>query len=682
MYEVFVEGNKVDVNQEFSVALTLAIDDIKDFGAKNTTVSKTIIFPGTKNNNKLFGNIFEISGSNNYDPTLPNAFTNFNASVSARFVMFNGNIQCMKGVMQMLQIVIDGDNIDYEIGFFGELSGLVTALGNNKLEDLDFSAYDCIYDAGNIAGSWAATPGYGIFFPLIDYGTFSTNKHDWDIRTFRPALYVKEYIDKIFSNSKYTYECDLFSTSRFKSLIIPHASKIVTRLDNNILNVNTDDINWDESSYSDGRVSFPNHPTLAGFTSTISDTLFTYTEDTGYSGIMNLHLTGSWHKYASATYFVVEVYKNLIVVGTFNVGVGSVLTGTYDETLTFPIVISTGDGIYVKVSPQSVGVGFTFTIDAGSELKFTISDKVKVSVNPGDTLTINNAIPLNIFQKDFISSICKLFNLMIYEDPNKDKHLVISPFVDFFNLATSIDWTYKVDRSQPRVIKPMSELNARYYLFSFKEDSDYYNDLYKKRYNETYGSYLFDSTYQFSIDSQKIELIFSGTPLVGYNGQEKVYSTIFKRSGTVEEVIDSNIRILQAKKVTGVTNWTIKNGVTNLLTINFYGYAGHFDDPDAPSNDLNFGVPYELFFTLLSGAININQFNVYWSSYMAEITDKDSKMLTAKFKLTLRDIANIDFSKYIHIDGSLFRINKIIEFNASKEDTCEVELIKVINQIY
>jgi hypothetical protein len=204
----------------------------------------------------------------------------------------------------------------------------------------------------------------------------------------------------------------------------------------------------------------------------------------------------------------------------------------------------------------------------------------------------------------------------------------------------------------------------------------------------TYGSYKYDSNYQLSQESQTVEIIFSGTPIVGYQGEDKIYSSIFKRTGTdsapVEETVDSNIRILQTKLVSGVTSWDIlsDDGTTVLGTYTDYIYAGHFDDPDTPTNDLNFGVPQELFFTLLAGTINVNQFNLYWSSYIAEITDKDAKLLTGTFKLNLKDINNLDFSQLIYIDGSLWRLNKIIDFNATSEDVCSVEMVKVINKIY
>ncbi|WP_206688746.1 hypothetical protein, partial [Streptococcus pseudopneumoniae] len=84
-------------------------------------------------------------------------------------------------------------------------------------------------------------------------------------------------------------------------------------------------------------------------------------------------------------------------------------------------------------------------------------------------------------------------------------------------------------------------------------------------------------------------------------------------------------------------SWSIKNGVTTLWTGTDYPYAGNYDDPDAPANDIHFGVPKQLYFTLASGSINVTQFNVYWSPYMAEITDKDSKLMTCYMKLNGAD---------------------------------------------
>jgi len=188
---------------------------------------------------------------------------------------------------------------------------------------------------------------------------------------------------------------------------------------------------------------------------------------------------------------------------------------------------------------------------------------------------------------------------------------------------------------------------------------------------------------EFAKNTETVDIIFASTVLVGYGGEDKVYSTIFKRNNNVEENVDSVIRILQCKKITGVDTWNIQNAVGgNLQSSTDYCYAGHFDDPDVPTNDINFGVPIELFFVLVSGTINVNQFNLYYSSYMAEITDKDSRLLTAFFKLTEQDIFNLDFATFKYIDGGLYRLSKVMDYDAGANDLTKCELLRVINTIY
>lgn len=687
MIELFIEGHPVDINENFSTMLTYAIDDIQDFGSKNSTFSKTIILPGSKVNNKLFGNIFDVSSGNSYNPLLPNRGINFNAAVMASAYIFSDNIQILKGSLRMMKIVNHNGFIEYEVYVTGELGGFAAKMGNKKFEDLDFSASNHVYSIANIVASWNnASAGIGYYYPLIDYGSFSADKHNWIYKTFKPALFAKQYIDKIFALSGYTYDCDLFTTTRFKSIIIPSNLKAVFTSSQDLIKVSNPSpaIFSAIGSTPFDQVDFATQQLSASVST--SDGI-TYT----YAGTQTLTVQAKatvYGTYRGGTDYVIGIYKNGTLITSETIP-ASAFSGSFYKTLTIDLTLNTGDSFYIAGQANAgSGIDYELTYSAGAGFTLLSSTAELIQAGLGDTVDMNVNLPKNILQKDFISSIVKLFNLYIFEDPLNDKVLKIKPFVDFYTGATSIDWSLKLDRSAPMEIKPMSELNARYYEFKFKADSDYFNDLYQKRYNQNYGSLIYDSEFEFARESKVVELIFSGTPLVGYSGEDKVYSTIFKRTGDVtgagEEATDSNIRILLAKKVTGVTSWNIlaANGVTNLGSQTTYGYAGHFDDPDAPANDLQFGVPKELFFTLATGAINVNQFNVYWSSYMAEITDKDSRLLTATLKLNYRDIYNLDFSQFIYIDGVCYRLNKIIDFNATNEDTCKAELLKVINKTY
>lgn len=689
MIELFVENQPVDVNKSFSTLMTYAIDDIRDFGAKNTAFSKTIILPGTKRNNALFGNIFDVSGSNDYDPTVTNKGINFNAAISAQAYIFSDNIQLFKGILRVLEVIDDNGSIEYEVSVFGELGGFAAKLGNLKLEDLDFSAYNHAYTVPNITASWDnANAGAGYYYPLIDHGNYSAAKHNWKYKTFRPALFVKQYIDKIFANAGYSYDSALFLTDRFKRMIVPNNSKAIYSKSQDL--VTATDPNPPSFSLFGGSYQPFNYfgffsVVLSSNFSTLDNKKFTYIGTPSIQVELKFRVSGTFR--GNQSYFI-NIYKNL---STY-IG-GAILPPSagyvpFDKEISATITLNTGDyfNLYGVIGADPA---LSYNINFGATYEFTIKSSANelAELNLGDTVDINTNLPKNILQKDLVSSIVKLWNLYIFEDPENDKVLKIMPFVDFFANTSSVDWSLKLDRSKPIRIKPMSELNARYYAFKFKDDTDFYNDLYKKRYSEGYGNYVYDSEYEFAKETETVDVIFSGTPIVGYTGEDKVYSTIFKRSGNTlgagEESVDSNIRILQAKKIIGVTSWNITEDSGAILSSQtVYGYAGHFDSPDAPANDIQFGVPKELFFTLVTGAINANQFNVYWSSYMAEITDKDSKLLTGTFKLNFKDIYQLDFSKLVYIDGSLFRLNKVIDFNATNEDVCTCEVLKVINLNY
>jgi hypothetical protein len=228
----------------------------------------------------------------------------------------------------------------------------------------------------------------------------------------------------------------------------------------------------------------------------------------------------------------------------------------------------------------------------------------------------------------------------------------------------------------------MSEVNARFYELKYKADTDFYIDGYKKKYNEGYGDRFFDNGLEFSKEKETVEVIFANAVLVGYAGEDKVVPTIFKQSNAIEERVDHVIRIMQAKKVIGVTSWDILNTATVLSSNTNYPYAGHLDDPDAPDADICFGVPKEISFILVSGNLSNNLFNAYYSSYMAEVTDKDSRLLSGMIKLTETDIYNLDFSKFIYIDGGIYRLQKLIDYAPGENATTKVELLRAIYTTY
>jgi hypothetical protein len=491
----------------------------------------------------------------------------------------------------------------------------------------------------------------------------------------------------MFIAAGFRWSSDLFDTDRFKSLIVPHNRKELTVLDTDLFSA---DIDYPPAQHYDIPIS-ETSVTFAfdsnsgtGFSSNIEKTIFTYASGVSANVIFNFRFKGTRSSFALNP--KIELWKN----GTELVYSSAILSTTFDLSDSTTIPLQTGDTLEWKITRQNISIGFSADVDMEIQ-EFTAETQtpVTVPISTGDEVIMNDCIPKNVRQVDFLVSIVKLFNLYVYEDKFDTRLIYLTPYIDYYDQDTSasIDWTYKLNRGKAIKIKPMAELNAKIYNYKFKSDNDYYNELYRKRYGQGYGDYTFDTQFEFSQQQKEFEIIFSATPLVGYQGEDKVYPTIFKRTGSdiapVEETIDSNIRILQAKKITGVEIYGIQDEVASIdYFVSKYGYAGHLNDPDAPTNDINFGVVRELFFTLATGDLTKTQFNVYWSTYMAEITDKDSKLMIANFYLTPKDILELDFSRYVMIDGVTFRINSIKDYNASKPSDCIVELIKVNHTTY
>jgi hypothetical protein len=601
-----------------------------------------------------------------------------------------------------MEIVIDGENIDYEIALFGELGGFVSKLGNSKLENLDFSAYNHTYTGANIVNSWDTVNGSGYFYPLIDYGLVSTYKQNFYYRAFRPALYVKEYMEKIITEAGYSYESTFFNTNFFKRLIVPNNDNGFLRKDlTDYVNGNNDTTDTYTNTGGSDKTFTQTWQDVGGLVSfTRSNGVYTYTGTGGTVKITSLI------KYDNTQFnSPVRVYIIKETLGVKTTLATAIPNPDVTGELTFSAIteILSGDKIYVQIfirDPRGAGTTI-FKVLADSTIKISKEPSGWIEYSLNNTVIVSTTIPSNILQKDFFASILKMFNLMVTEDKYKENHLIIEPWVDFYDLnrTSYLDWSEKMDRSEAIRVKPMSEINARFYDFKFKSDSDYYNEKYKKRFNEGYGDRKFDNQLEFAKETTSSEVIFASTPLVGYDLEDKIIPTIFKWDGLInvegeaisrkEEQVGSVIRIMQAKKITGVSSWKITTGYigeaeltaisggNNLTT---YGYAGHLDDPDAPGADLNFGATQELYFNLATGALSNNMFNAYYSSYMAEITDKDSRLLTAKFKLTEKDIFNLDFGKFIWIDGVLYRLIKIYDY--SEGELCKVDLLRVIYTTY
>ena len=98
--EIYIEDNAIDLLKDIGTDFTYTIDDVRDFGSRNTSFSRTISIPATAKNNQILGFAFDLGTSTEYNADLPNVNTNFTPSQAAKCEVYIDKIQIFKGVIK------------------------------------------------------------------------------------------------------------------------------------------------------------------------------------------------------------------------------------------------------------------------------------------------------------------------------------------------------------------------------------------------------------------------------------------------------------------------------------------------------------------------------------------------------------------------------------------------------
>lgn len=724
MTELYINNTLVDLFDDMPMSFTYSIADIREPDKRNTSYSKTITIPGSKNNNILFSGIFNVNlalnstGTTNFSPHF-----NPNLKASARVAINTAIV--FSGIVQLLKInITDNYEITYDIALFGNLANIFKEIGDRELDDLDLSAYNHTYNQTNIVASWSATVGTGYVYPMIDYGF--NDLTNWKLVHFFPAIYLKTILDKIFSDAGFTYTCSLFNSDSFKRKIIPMNTNGFKLSDSQITNrqfsaSRTSDYSTNLSKTStsftipySNEISDPGNNydpiTLYAFTAPANGTWDFFFEIITQTTLTPAS-TACFNGGTNAQYFIykTDTSGNSATIGGsqlhngFGIGITSIIqcgvttsglsSGVYSNNGNIQVSLLAGEKIFIKVQAAlyySILLNFPFhNGTTGAAINGTVSLTIKSGskfynkvvnsgVQEGDTVSVNSALPQKIKQRDVLISIIRAYNLYIQDDPDVSNNLIITPRNDFYTSGT-VDWTGKRDISQAREIEPMGALEALRYTYTYDYDDDYYNSKYKNTYNRTYGDRIIDVTNDFIKDTKETKLIFASTPSVGQKWNNRVIPTIVSVDQNGNKTSrSSKLRLLHyggLKPCLPSWNFITAGNTTSYST---YPYSGHLDDPYNSTEDLNFGVPSEIYWT--SGTIyytNNNLHNKYHKQFIEEITDKDSKIVTAYYHLTTSDINTLDFRKFILDDNQYYILNKIEEYNPTIDQLTKVELLKV-----
>jgi hypothetical protein len=765
--EHIIAGYSIPHN-EGAIPLTKEAYDVNNPQKRLSDYSKTITIPEGKLVNQIFEHAFDV----NVD------YLTFNPNLKTSYQILQDGVLVIDGYCQLLAIKNVDGLVTYEIAATGKVGNLFEKIKDKYLQDLDLSALDHAWNQTNIEDSWTATIGEGYVYPMIDIGGRS-RYNNWKVQDFKPAIYLKQYLDSILSEAGYTYDSTFLNTTLFKSLIIPYGSgKILldndailckefsaecitsdlvqcqsivdpANLANSILVFDKADFISDyyERVIADGGVlenqtcleaEFPNE-----YFNTCTDE---YNEMTGIytAGADNkISLQGSLNfdllyteSSTNTTTYLNDLYNGIYSVqNDFRAyvycyvvlnrgGVYSIIQtlqfditqAAKDSPLTAPnsvipnnsatfktgeldlqendevfisvggilysghLIISTAAGAFDGYLSQTNFNDFQFLLKSGSTLA---SKYLETELGIGETIIANLVIPKQIKQVDLLSSIIKRFNLYIDYDPIDENKLIIETRDDYLT-SDRVDIEQIVDRSRDYLIKPLGALDAGRFIFTDLLDKDSINDTYNKVYDETYGQQIINVDNDFITNDKTITTIFAPTPLYSVENNDRVISAMLfvNDNGEVVEAT-AKIRLLYWGGLLPTQRpWTL--GLDLFINNqSFYPYAGHLDNPYAPTFDLNWGVPKQLYYNFNYGKVytlnypNTNCYNFFWKRYIDEITDKNSKILECYLSLRPYDYNELSFRKNYYIDGSYWRLLSVVDYDVTSNQTTKCTFLKV-----
>ena len=709
-------GVKYDLDLLESTPFKLDISAIEsgNIGTVFGVSSQKLTLPPSKTNNEFFGNLYDVGAT----PS-----TSFTKTVPCQILQDGAEV--FSGKLYLDSVITDNQGNDlYNVVVVNETVDFGTLIQDVTFGDLDFSSLDHDYTYGNITGSWDKTLLDGaVFYPLVNYGfdvdtasdtqikgggesrTFSNYNTPIRVDDFKPAIRVRSCLDVIFDNLGYEYTSSLFTSGSYTDdiyLLATEDDKKGITSDSPVSQSFLAYTNANQDYTDTQAVAKVNFPTeLFDNAGQYDNTTSTFTADIDGNYQFKVQFKYEILNYnvvADARQINIIIYKNGSQFDSFTFDSTGAVSGLMN-IVTNNYALASGDDIEVYVV-------YTETASGTQTLRLLATSSTRFELVQGPTTSLGGNVNLapiyrDVSVTDFLQGLIEKFNLVIEPVKNQRNVLKIETFNDWIDAGNIVDWSGKVDYNQKWQITHPLQNQPKDIKFTDVEDNTALIQYHKRTREKIYGEFDYVSESDLADGEKVIGKYFAPTPLKGIDGApftvlpvlaEKDDSTQgFKRTKFAPRLLFHNGRF-DANGVVG----TLQSGLTSLSRYYFedennvvhtesdYGLASHLQATPADFSDtidLHFGNTYSpghynYHQSQFNGRTKRTAFEEYWSFYINELYDVDSRLVTLNIFLSPNEIPDIELNDKIFIDGHYYRINKIKGANVTKEDSVEVELIK------
>jgi hypothetical protein len=689
------DGNSaiLDLYENEKMHLNYKFTDITDFASVGN-YSQEFRVPASKTNTDFFGAIFNV----NFD-----GWFDFRKKVEA--VLTVNTIPIASGHIQVKKLYWQsGKLFEFEIVFFGEVPNLARLLNEKKLKDIESIVngdldYDLLHanvetppnehTILTLCDKWNLTSynteGQPVYSPSDT--TFDTYKPLY-VGHMTPAVKAQYLFDQIMNDAGLQYSSDYLSEI-LENVYVPFVNG--QYLDTNAgLNDNastlvaTSDI---VESFVLGTTSF--YPLYLDYVEY---------EDAGNNW------SGGVFTAPFSTQYTFQLWTN----GTFTIPFGGGTTANLILLVFVNNEYITGIAQQCIENTIAINQNITISLNQGDELKIyldavsasSFSNTVDIDLTGNgsggiddfsgtgiklvsmSTSLIESTVQMefnapDMKQIDFITSIQKMFNLVFVADKTLPNTLKIEPMVEYIASGNTLDWSQKLDLSKDIMYSPTTDLQKAKFSFTYTEDGDFYNSVYKDN-GRIYGRYEvtesdFEVINEFATGEEKVELAFASTPSAPVENTNLVVPKFLNGEG---QFVQPKPRILYyfadffVNMYDEVSDSVI---VTAVKCLNNYSTM----NATVSDSDLNFA-PEIPIHTIIANPYN-NLYNRWWRNYYRELFDGQARILEGMFALTLNDVFTFQFSDKIWIIDSWWRVLEIQGYVVGEQDMTKVKLIRVLD---
>lgn len=687
---LLINKQEIPLPDSTSIAITKALLDIYKPDKRQSEYSKNITIYGSPELNKTLGQIFH------FDHTIIGGITQFSPdytpNLKADAILFSGDIEIVKGFVKLDSIrVVERDYVEYDITIHGVQADLFAKLGETKLNDLDFTELNHVLNETNVENSWAtnyyrngsttAFDNNGYVYALFHDDVTALNKKL--ISHLRPSLFAREIVNKIFSLAGYSFTSgSIFNDNAFKKLIVYPGKGSFELSETQMLAREFQATHGSSQTMITGsKFNFGNDSTGGNYDTGNNYNAGTakYTAPKAGHYLFCLSATYSFN----TTHFSADPDpKYVLEIGLkINNKVFQIITITTENTPSIfrecvfdNIKLEEGDEVTfemvrvreVRLNEVIPNSEFTLSIPSGAEL---YNETLKTELSYGETVDFTSFFNNDITCKDFLFSIGKEFNL-VWMPTGTGNVLDVKPLYSYYG-STVVDLSQKIALDKEIETFPMGELEAATYCFVNEKGDDIASTEYSTIYGESFGSYVFKVNNEIVNKKSEIKSIFVKPQLYTTDDLDIACSDLRTSGGGASNKLyigyyNGLIASTSTFELFDKYSWL---GVGVHKIYYSYPYSGHLDNPKTPTLDICFGLPKEV--QLVKGGrqeyTNNHQFNRYWRQYINEITDKDSRVVTAWFNVRPLDYYNMTFDKLYFFEGQYFRLLKIEDYDPSND---------------